>query len=382
MLSFLDTSLSILQLLLLQNKEVETKPVSVSSQMPFVTPDVTPTIHTNPLLSLSVQSYSRLLWNEILKSIQVNHPSSKLVSCLLDALSLTYRPSGDFTEVFAILLSISIKDGELLSHVLGLMKDVLANPDALFLELYSLTFPSILASNGTVVKQVFWRLRLLYLSLITGVSVLILNSHLYLLILLFLLKKWKTLFKVCVFEFAIRIEKSSEECEFILSALGRCLQQCPSSVCEKVYDSVVHMITKYPTPQSLFSSIPSSCLVSTAQKLLSLRLENKGIQLLDSLYKIHDISIHDVITVCNCYINQGCSEHMWNHLMHGLFSSVSEMAVPLSVQIKLVEQYIEQLEENWTNTNSLRFTTLLLASFTSYPLLHSLCLVLHSQRLC
>lgn len=157
-------SVSILQLLLLQSKETETnKSVTISSQMPFVISGSIPTIHNNPILSLSIQSYSRILWNEILKSIQSNHPSSGLISCVLDSLTLTYRPSGDFTEVFAILLSVSMTDREQLSRVLHLMKDVLSNPEVLFLELYSLSFPSILAANGVVVLQQFWRLLSLYL---------------------------------------------------------------------------------------------------------------------------------------------------------------------------------------------------------------------------
>lgn len=177
------------------------------------------------------------------------------------------------------------------------------------------------------------------------------------------------------------IEKPSEECEFILSALGECLQKCPSSIYEKITDSIIGMIIKYPAPQSLLSAIPSSYYLSIIQKLLTMKYENKVSQLLDSLHLIHDISLNDILSVCNYCSNQSCSEHIWNHLMHGLFLSVSRMDVSLSEQTRVIEQHIERLEDDWTNRSTLRFTTLLFASFASYPLLHSLCLILHSQGL-
>lgn len=166
-----------------------------------------------------------------------------------------------------------------------------------------------------------------------------------------------------------------------MSALGKCLQKCPSSIYEKVTDSIIGIIIKYPAPQSLLSAISSSSLLSIIQKLLTMKCENKVIQLLDSLHLIHDITLNDALSICNYCSNHSCSEHIWNHLMHGLFVLVSGMDVPLSDQISVIEQHIERLEDDWTNTSALRFTTLLFASFASYPLLHSLCLILHSQGL-
>ena len=64
------------------------------------------------------------------------------MKCLVDGLSLTYCPSGDLSEVFAVMLSLAITDTVLLSSVIALIVDRLESPSSLFTELYSLSSSS------------------------------------------------------------------------------------------------------------------------------------------------------------------------------------------------------------------------------------------------